>query len=183
MADRIVVLRDGRIEQVGAPLTLYNDPSNLFVASFLGAPRMNFSSGKIAALSDGATVEVAGLPPVHFKNLAKDHGLTIGDDVTIGIRPEHVTISPRPDDVTTTAKVLLTEKLGRETVLYADAGALRTVGSDTGTEDVTLILGEGHTLDDATEIQIGFDPANAYLFGPDERTVSMPKTTTSEDRK
>ena len=65
MADRIVVLRLGHVEQVGAPLDLYNRPANRFVAGFIGSPRMNFLEGKVArADSKGVLVDVPGLPPV-----------------------------------------------------------------------------------------------------------------------
>ena len=66
MADRIVVLRQGHVEQVGAPLELYNRPANRFVAGFIGSPRMNFLDGKDPARADaaGVLVEVPGLPPV-----------------------------------------------------------------------------------------------------------------------
>jgi len=182
MADRIVVLKGGRIEQVGAPLSLYHNPANQFVAAFLGAPRMNFLRGRVTALDTGATVAVEGLPPVLIPALVDGHGLVPGVDVTVGVRPEHVSTDPGAGHVATDASTRLTEKLGRETVIYADAAPLRTSGSDTGTEDVTLVVGEGHAPVDGARIRIGFAPANAYLFGPDGRTVSAPKSLTTEAR-
>lgn len=178
MADRIVVLRAGRIEQVGAPLELYRNPVNHFVASFLGAPRMNFVEGHVIALGAGATLEVPGLPPVTIPALQPDHGLTVGDAVTLGIRPEHLKTNPGGTVVIAEATIRLAEQLGRETVLYADAGALRTTGSDTGTDNVTLLLDEGAPPADGSTIRFGFDPAYAYLFRSDGRTVSAPKSRT-----
>jgi ABC-type sugar transport system ATPase subunit len=88
MADRIVVLRSGRVEQVGKPLELYNHPANQFVAGFIGSPRMNFLSGRaVTAGPDGLAVEVAGVGTIHTCALAPDG---IGQDMTIGIRPEHI---------------------------------------------------------------------------------------------
>ncbi|GGA98001.1 ABC transporter ATP-binding protein [Allosediminivita pacifica] len=178
MADRIVVLRAGRIEQVGAPLELYRNPVNHFVASFLGAPRMNFVEGRVTALGAAATLEVPGLPPLTIPALRPDHGLTVGDAVTLGIRPEHLRANPGGTVVIAEATIRLAEQLGRETVLYADAGALRTTGSDTGTDNVTLLLGEGAPPAEGSTIRFGFDPADAYLFRSDGHTVSAPKSST-----
>ena len=85
LADKIVVLRDGRIEQVGAPLQLYDDPDNRFVAGFIGSPAMNFMAGTGA---DGA-VRVAGLDATF------DPGLPLADGrrVDVGIRPEHLAVT------------------------------------------------------------------------------------------
>ncbi|HUQ36323.1 MAG TPA: ABC transporter ATP-binding protein [Aestuariivirga sp.] len=93
MADRIVVLNRGNIEQVGSPLELYNRPDSLFVAGFIGSPKMNLISGKPAAKYDAET---------------------------IGIRPEHLAISLK--DGTWPAKISLAEHLGADTFLHVDAG-------------------------------------------------------------
>ena len=86
MADRIVVLRAGRVEQVGRPLDLYNAPENRFVAGFIGSPRMNFLEGRVTA-ADGSWshVEVAGIGTFR----ARGH-LAAGTEASLGIRPEHV---------------------------------------------------------------------------------------------
>ena len=82
MADRIVVLRAGRVEQVGPPLELYNQPANQFVAGFIGSPRMNFLPGHAG---EGGIVEVDGVGSIHVPA-----ALTPGAKVTLGIRPEHI---------------------------------------------------------------------------------------------
>ena len=87
MANRIVVLRDGRIEQVGTPLDLYNRPANRFVAGFIGSPRMNFLSASVAeARGNAITVTLQGLPAIS----APVSGVNIGENVTLGIRPENL---------------------------------------------------------------------------------------------
>ena len=93
MADRIVVLNRGNIEQVGSPLELYNKPDSLFVGGFIGSPKMNLISGKPAGKYDAHT---------------------------IGIRPEHLGISLK--DGTWPAKISLAEHLGADTFLHVDAG-------------------------------------------------------------
>ena len=87
MANRIVVLRDGRIEQVGTPLDLYNRPANRFVAGFIGSPRMNFLSATVAeARGNSITVTLQGLPAIS----PPVSGVNIGENVTLGIRPENL---------------------------------------------------------------------------------------------
>ena len=91
MADKIVVLRGGAIEQVGAPLDLYNAPANRFVAGFIGSPQMNFLPGRIvhAGATDVrvALGEAAGVAAVLALCGA---GIAAGEEVSVGIRPEHV---------------------------------------------------------------------------------------------
>ncbi len=86
MADRIVVLRAGQVEQVGHPLDLYNHPQNRFVAGFIGSPRMNFLDGRVTSSEAGwTTIEVEAIGPIRAPGT-----LPIGTAATIGIRPEHV---------------------------------------------------------------------------------------------
>ncbi len=124
LAHRIVVLNRGRIEQVGAPLDLYNRPDNLFVAGFIGSPRMNFLPG-VADGAGGVGVDGRVIP------LAAAAGLAEGEAVTLGIRPEHLdVVAGDAADVTVTLD--LVEQLGGETCLYgsrADAPSL-TVRSE-----------------------------------------------------
>jgi multiple sugar transport system ATP-binding protein len=110
MADRIAVLRDGRLEQFGKPLDLYNRPANLFVAGFIGSPRMNFLDGVFdgngtVRLKSGERVAVAR------------KGGTAGQAVKLGVRPEHISLSEggTPD---ATLSVTLTEQLGGESYLH-----------------------------------------------------------------
>ena len=130
MADKIVVLRGGRIEQIGAPLDLYNAPANRFVAGFIGSPRMNFLPGRI--VHAGATEvrvalgEAAGVEAV----LALcGEGIAAGEEVSVGIRPEHVLLDVEHADVVFDAKVDQLEQLGAASLLYCSlpTGASLTV--------------------------------------------------------
>jgi multiple sugar transport system ATP-binding protein len=113
MADRIVVMRDGYIEQIGSPLELYDRPSNEFVATFIGSPAINLLEGVIQEnsfhLSDGS---ILPLPSGHS-------GLT-GRTVRYGIRPEHLEIAPTGGAVTMTVDVV--EPTGNETILSGTIG-------------------------------------------------------------
>jgi multiple sugar transport system ATP-binding protein len=88
MADRIVVLNGGAIEQIGAPLELYDDPDNLFVASFIGSPSMNLFSGRYEVQGDKARVRIGDfslqVPVVNARD---------GQEVTVGVRPEHLVVA------------------------------------------------------------------------------------------
>jgi ABC-type sugar transport system ATPase subunit len=88
MADKIVVLRGGKIEQVGTPLELYNSPASQFVAGFIGSPRMNFVSGRVERLADGvASIVVSGAATLALRTRL---ALSEGEAVTVGVRPEHL---------------------------------------------------------------------------------------------
>jgi multiple sugar transport system ATP-binding protein len=177
MASRIVVLNSGRIEQVGAPLELYTNPVNLFVAGFLGAPRMNFVAGEVISANGGsASVSCGGTLRVDFDNLIDK--LAVGDSVTVGIRPERLRIGDPGADTSFPARVRLTEYLGRETIVYADAGALATSGSDSGTGVFTIQIGDIRPFTSDAPVTIGFDADTAYLFASDGKTLSAAKPVT-----
>jgi multiple sugar transport system ATP-binding protein len=114
MADRIVVMRDGVVEQTGAPLDLYDRPDNLFVAGFIGSPAMNFMSGRI--MSDGGPTFVSEggvrIP------LSTGPAGTDGRDVTLGMRPEHLKVGSGGFP----AEVIVVEPTGSETLLSVRAG-------------------------------------------------------------
>ncbi|SNB68349.1 carbohydrate ABC transporter ATP-binding protein, CUT1 family [Arboricoccus pini] len=116
MADRICVLRDGQVEQIGAPLDLYNRPANRFVAGFIGNPRMNFLDAKIEKIeSNGVQVVVEGVAPIFV--LADAGDLRPGDPVTLGIRPQAVEVQQGTglDFI-----VEATEQLGVESYIYGE---------------------------------------------------------------
>ncbi len=92
MADKIVVLRAGKVEQVGRPLDLYNRPANRFVAGFIGSPRMNFINGSLAAVTaETVSVIAPGLTPLDVAT--QSNGLAQDAPIVIGVRPEHLSVS------------------------------------------------------------------------------------------
>ena len=152
LADKIVVLRGGVIEQVGAPMDLYRDPDNKFVAGFIGSPAMNFLS---AVVKDGL-VDVPGL------ETSVDLPVTLpaeGTAVEIGLRPEHLTLDPTG----TTHRIEMTESLGGvsyaylkgtsgERIVVEERGEIRSTEGDT----VGLILdaASARLFDAASETRI-----------------------------
>ncbi|MFO1073956.1 MAG: sn-glycerol-3-phosphate ABC transporter ATP-binding protein UgpC [Geminicoccaceae bacterium] len=114
MADKIVVLQGGIVEQTGSPLELYHHPRNLFVAGFIGSPKMNFLPAKVVAVDGtGATVELLGGSTITVPVQAGR--LRAGDAATLGVRPEHL----RPGETgEITGEVMVVERLGGETFLY-----------------------------------------------------------------
>jgi lactose/L-arabinose transport system ATP-binding protein len=135
LADKIVVLRKGQVEQVGPPLELYEDPNNVFVAGFIGSPKMNFFKATVDR--DGTLQFASARIQVPFSANA----VSSGSAITVGIRPEHFDRNPRPD---ATIKVMVdfVEHLGGTSFVHGhlatgekiivehrDAGNLKTGNS------------------------------------------------------
>jgi len=152
LADKIVVLRDGSIAQVGSPLKLYDDPDNLFVAGFIGSPKMNFLKGVV----DGATVR---LPDHGNQTIPLAAKVANGSEVTVGLRPEHFKAGGASHLGLT---VEMIEHLGSETYAYAryGQGELLTIATQNDRD-----LKPGETLSAA------FDPARALFFDPNGQRI------------
>ena len=118
LADRIVVLRAGVIEQVGTPLEVYNHPANLFVAGFIGSPRMNLFPARVA---DAGRVAVGSeTRPIILPSTGP---AVVGTDITLGARPEHIDVVGE-DQADLVITLDLVEQLGGETYLYGSAPGL-----------------------------------------------------------
>ena len=153
MGTRIAVMKDGRIQQVGAPLEVYDRPANVFVAGFLGTPPMNLFRASVS--TDGASLRVDGLaiplpPPVAARAASK-----AGAEVVAGIRPEHLGES-RTDAAGTAipAVVEFVEQLGDEGIVHARAGELALLGK--------LDAHAAPRVGD--RIALRFDPSRLHLF-------------------
>ncbi len=157
LADKIVVLRDGAVAQVGTPLQLYDDPDNLFVAGFIGSPKMNFLPGiidkgrtavRLPSFSDHA-IPLAGVASAPAD----------GTSVTVGLRPGHF-------NATGSAQIDLTiemiEHLGLETFVYARHGK---------GEVITIATQEGRDLKAGQTFAAHFDPASTLLFDSEGQRI------------
>ncbi|MEC9196995.1 MAG: sn-glycerol-3-phosphate ABC transporter ATP-binding protein UgpC [Pseudomonadota bacterium] len=146
MADKIVVMRDGRVEQIGAPLDLYDNPANVFVAGFIGSPSMNFIHGQI--VTDGGV-----------RQFRSDSGLLLplpqtalpdGHKVTYGIRPEHIAIGNHGVPL----RVVVVEPTGSETQVFAKHGG----------DFVDALVKDRFKAAPNSEVRFVIDPANVHLF-------------------
>ena len=152
MADQIVVMRDGLVEQVGAPLEIYDRPRNTFVASFIGSPAMNFMDGRIVRNGDGYCFSGAG-----GQRLPVDETVAstrLDQDVVYGLRPEHLFVVPAGDGIDATVSVL--EPTGSETHVVADLG---------GTPIVAL-LRERIDAQPGTVLSFGIKDGASHMFDP-----------------
>jgi multiple sugar transport system ATP-binding protein len=127
LADRIVVLRNGVIEQIGTPAQLYGKPRNMFVAGFIGSPTMNFLKSRLVANGDGLAVVPDGAAPLKVPNhLAGPYSQHAGSDVVLGLRPEHITNAWTDQDrgalVPIALKVEIAEPLGADTLIFSRIG-------------------------------------------------------------
>jgi multiple sugar transport system ATP-binding protein len=151
MADKIIVLRDGHIMQVGRPLDLYDHPANTFVATFIGSPAMNLfegtASGQGFTLATGTTL----LPTTK---------LAPGEKGTVGLRPEHIEIS-REINAGLPATVKTIEPMGAETMVLLDFGG----------QSVTVMSRERYDLDPGTHVSIVPNTAQAHVFGADGNRI------------
>jgi multiple sugar transport system ATP-binding protein len=150
MADRIVVMNDGVVQQVGAPLELYDRPANMFVAGFIGSPGMNFLSmtvsrdnGAYAVHDSGQKLELLGAP-----------SLSDGDKILLGLRPEHINIS---EAGSLKAEVTVVEPLGLSTQFYARLG----------TQDICVFAMGRPTVKPGDTVTLSADPHNLHVFNPE----------------
>jgi multiple sugar transport system ATP-binding protein len=146
MADKIVVMHDGRVEQIGSPLTLYDHPNNLFVAGFIGSPAMNMIKGTIHAEDPASFIAEDGmrLP------LARAYPQAVGLSLVYGLRPEYI----RLDDAGMKVPVVVIEPTGYETQIVVSFG---------GSEN-TCIFRERVDVRPGETISVSIDPANVHLF-------------------
>ncbi len=143
MADKIVVMNAGKVEQIGSPLDLYDNPANLFVAGFIGSPAMNFIPGKV----NGGSIDVGGGVSFPLKN---NSNLKTGSKVVLGVRPEHFAVSA--DGLP--ADVVVVEPTGADTQIFCKlAGA-----------DVTAVVRERHEFRPGEAIRL--TPQLTFLFDP-----------------
>lgn len=152
LADKIVVLRDGRIEQVGAPMHLYKDPDNTFVAGFIGSPKMNLLAATIVEQTNiSATVQLSDYASDQFTVPCQTQ-LSAGEQVILGIRPEHFTSA---GSATLNTRIEVVESLGGLSYGYADAES---------ESPLTMNLEEHQLADARGEFSARFDANRAFLF-------------------
>ncbi|MBB5220924.1 multiple sugar transport system ATP-binding protein [Amaricoccus macauensis] len=146
MADKIVVMRDGRVEQIGAPLDLYDNPSNTFVAGFIGSPSMNFIKGKLSTIDGRTVVRADGGALLPIEGVQAEEGRP----VVYGIRPEHIDIGPGG----LAARVSVLEPTGSETQIFARLGD----------DPIDAVVKDRFDARPGDEISLLIPPRRAHLF-------------------
>src|SRR5437764_10605400 len=147
MADKIVVMNAGRVEQIGAPLELYDDPANQFVAGFIGSPAMNFLAGRMARNGAGFAVAVGG--GVHLPIPVRAE-IPEGREVVVGVRPEHFAVA----DDGVPAEVVVVEPTGADTQIFCKLAGLA----------VTAGVAEVHAFRPGAAVRL--KPQLTFLFDP-----------------
>lgn len=151
MADRIVVMRAGKVEQIGTPLELYDQPTNMFVASFIGSPSMNFLRGQLDVTAPGATfVSHSGAKiPLPEKPVAGRSG-----NLTLGIRPEHLEFSASEVPGSFSLQAVVVEPTGPQTQIIARIGA----------DEVTALLNGRFLVRPGETIWLRPSPSSLHFF-------------------
>ena len=157
LGDRVVVMKDGYVQQVGAPLELYGRPANKFVAGFIGSPAMNFVDVAIAPANGALWAEAHG-----FRIRVPDRiSSQAGKRVTLGVRPEAVRIANGVDDYSFATEVDVVEPLGNEILLNFRAGGVPMVAR---VDPATRV-----SAHDA--VRLALDPARLHFFDPQSETA------------
>ncbi len=141
MADRIVVMRDGRVSQIGAPLELYDGPANIFVAGFIGSPAMNLIQG---------TVGANGIFQADGISLPLPANLTTGRKITYGVRPEHLSLT----ETGLAATLVVVEPTGAEIHLVLRAGE----------QELTVVIRERQIFQPGQQLHLTPQPGMVHLF-------------------
>ncbi|NLV91550.1 MAG: sn-glycerol-3-phosphate ABC transporter ATP-binding protein UgpC [Firmicutes bacterium] len=169
MGDRIVVMRDGLIQQVGAPLDIYNNPDNMFVAGFIGSPAMNFLNVVLKGEGDDLYVDGGTFKlrlPKERADQIRNIGEYVGKEVIMGIRPEDIydtELLPEVDElVTMTCNIDVTEPMGSELYLYPSIGEHSFIARVASTS----------TAKPMSSHRLSFDMMKVHLFDPQtEETI------------
>jgi lactose/L-arabinose transport system ATP-binding protein len=162
LADRIVVLRDGLVEQIGSPTDVYDHPANLFVAGFIGSPKMNFIKATVVRSgADGVALANPAFSGGSLVASAVANGrLEAGEPVTVGLRPDNLQISPSQPILELTAE--LAENLGGATQVYA--GAPDAPG-------ISMTIGGRPNVKPGDRLSVGLGSGRIYVFDKDGRAV------------
>jgi multiple sugar transport system ATP-binding protein len=171
MADKICVLSKGYVEQYGAPLELYSHPKNLFVAGFIGSPKMNFLSGTLeSAGAEEAIVQLIDGTTIMAKVDASR--AKVGEAVTLGVRPEHLSVGPVEDGSEIPGDVALVEHLGEQTLIY--------VNNKAGKDLITVRANGISRVKGGDKVKLSAPHGSFYLFDSDGKAFTRLQPETSE---
>ena len=158
LGDRVVIMREGRVQQIGTPLQVYGEPANRFVAGFIGAPAMNFIDVTVQEETGAVTVEATGLRLTMSAADARELAAWAGRRVTLGVRPEHLVLGEGAPGLSFDARVEVVEQLGSEILLETRVGA----------ESVTVARVPAETaIARGDQVRLSAQPGRLHFFDPE----------------
>ncbi len=160
LSDRVVVMKDGVVQQVGAPLELYDQPANIFVAGFLGSPTMNFVNCTLARDGERVNLYTGDVRWPFSLPTTVDLGALKGDGAVLGVRPEDITVAPKgqlAEDTCAPCTVEVVEHMGSINIIYVSVAGTRLIA----TMETAFEARSGDTA------CIAFNPNKAHLFSPE----------------
>ncbi|WP_119166724.1 ABC transporter ATP-binding protein [Algihabitans albus] len=164
LGDRIVVMKDGVVQQVGSPLEVYDRPANRFVAGFIGSPEMNFLEGHLAAENGCPTFRAGELAvPLTAMSVAARPGTP----VVLGIRPEHISL---PSDSPIRGEASLVEQMGAQTVAAFQIGGV----------EIRAVVDRDDTLRSGDVRSVRIDPTKTHLFEKESGMAFVPTKSREE---
>jgi multiple sugar transport system ATP-binding protein len=158
LADQIIVLNDGYVAQSGAPLELYNKPNDLFVAGFIGSPKMNFIKTNISKNQNSESILQSGSLNVQVQDL----DINSNKNITIGVRPEHILVGGK-EESDIEVKVNYSEQLGSETYFYCSAE---------GMPQLIVHQAGQNMISKGDNLYLRFDRTCVHLFGSDGKAIT-----------
>jgi multiple sugar transport system ATP-binding protein len=165
MSDRIAVMNDGQVEQVGSPDDLYDHPRNLFVANFIGNPSMNFVPGTVTSTTDGTATVEGRDGTLSFEVRGVPDSLT-GARVTVGFRPEDGSVTTDGDGQFV-SEVLLLERIDDRSLVYLNGPE----------EDIRVTIPSGFPVDEGDSVALSVDSDDLYLFDEDGDLIERRRET------
>ena len=178
LGDKIVIMKDGVIHQVGSPTELFDHPANLFVAGFIGAPQMNYFDAVLSQHGTYVTVDAFGKAfPVkpEVGEYIRENGL-LGKEVVLGVRPEHMVLitekTPAGDADTISAKITISEMMGSELYIHANVTEEKEVVVRVPT--ISLSKTDRANIDSMGDIAFTFDPEAMHIFDKETQNNLIP---------
>ena len=170
MGERIAVMSEARLQQVGSPQALYDHPDNRFVAGFIGSPSMNFMDVETTSSGDGIVLKGDGVEiplPDRYKGSIKKHE---GKKLVAGVRPEHLDVSIDGPSGTLSGNADVVEYLGNEELIHYTVGEL----------DVVALIGSENRVKPGDDLNLKVSLDKVHLFDP-ESTLALDKERTADD--
>jgi multiple sugar transport system ATP-binding protein len=170
MGSRIAVMSEGLLQQVGTPQTLYDQPSNRFVAGFIGSPSMNFIEGTVEGTGDAARLKGPGDFSIPVPARYRQSMDTSGRKVTIGFRPEHLEL----DEITEPSgsfggRADVVEYLGNEELLHVTAAE----------QDIVAIVDSSHRVKPGDVLKLNLPLSKLHLFDAESGATLVPERVTA----